>query len=299
MATRRRLVTPEAVELRFETAGLGSRLLATGIDVAVQVGILFLGILALGGISAAGGGGTTFATVAVLLLITGVLLGYPIAFETLWRGRTPGKAALGLRVVTRDGAPVRFRHAAVRGFLALVDLWATTGAAAVVSVLLTRDDQRLGDLAAGTLVLRERSAAGRPTSFRFSVPYGWESYAATLDVRGVTEADYGAVRSFLLRAASLPPAVRGTLAASVATPIAARLRTTPPPEVHPEVFLACVAALHQARSASTADAARAPVAVDYASAAAVWSPTTVSGGGGSMDDRPPPQTADGGFVAPS
>ena len=153
-----RLVTPEAVVLSFETAGLGSRVLATLIDLLVQGGVLFLGSLALVlfGATATGGTADVVATVLLLLLVTGVLFGYPIAFETLWRGRTPGKAALGLRVVTTEGAPVRFRHAAVRGFLGLIDLWATTGSVAVLSVLLSRDNQRLGDMAAGTFVLRER-----------------------------------------------------------------------------------------------------------------------------------------------
>ena len=107
--------------LSFETAGLGSRVLAALIDLLVLGGVLFLGNIAILLVASAGGGGTTdvVATVLLLLLVTGVLLGYPIAFESLWRGRTLGKAALGLRVVTTEGAPERFRHAAVRGFVGL------------------------------------------------------------------------------------------------------------------------------------------------------------------------------------
>src|SRR5919107_4521920 len=94
-----RLVTPEAVVLSFETAGLGSRLLATLIDLVIQGGVLILGSVALALLSTAATGGTAdvVATVLLLLLVTGVLLGYPIAFESLWRGRTPGKAAGGAR----------------------------------------------------------------------------------------------------------------------------------------------------------------------------------------------------------
>ncbi len=290
-----RLVTPEAVVLSFETAGLGSRVLATLIDLVVQGGVLLLGSLALVLLTAAGDGGSSgvVATVLLLLLVTGVLLGYPIAFETLWRGRTPGKAALGLRVVTTEGAPVRFRHAAVRGFLALVDLWGTTGAAAVLAVLLTRDDQRLGDLAAGTIVIRERSGAGTPRATAFPPPYGLESYTATLDVAGLTPDEYGAVRSFLLRARSLPPPVRAGLAGDLARTVAGRLRHTPPPWLAPEAFLACVAAATQARAAAVA-----PPVTAWSEAAAVWGRAGAAPAAAPTAAPPPPRPTAGGYAAP-
>lgn len=242
-----RLVTPEAVELRFETAGVGSRMLALIIDLLVQGTALAIGVFGLAAAGATGGASGTATVVMILLLVTFVVLGYPVALEALWRGRTLGKAALGLRVVTTDGAPVRFRHAVVRGFLTLVDLWLTTGAAAVLSILLTPHNQRLGDLAAGTLVLRERSGAGRPQAVRFEVPAGWEPYAATIDVTGLASGEYDAVRAFLLRAPTLPAHVRAQLAGRLATTVAARLAHTPPAGVPAEGFLVCVAALVQAR----------------------------------------------------
>jgi uncharacterized RDD family membrane protein YckC len=290
-----RLVTPEAVVLSFETAGLGSRVLAMLVDLAIQGGLLFLGSVALVLLTAntSGDSANVAATVVLLLLFTGVLLGYPIAFESLWRGRTPGKAALGLRVVTTEGAPVRFRHAAVRGFVGLIELWATTGALAVLSVLLTRDNQRLGDLAAGTLVLRERSGAGRPRVAAFPPPHGLEAYTATLDVAGLTPDEYGAVRSFLLRAASLPPPVRAGLAGELAGTVAARMRHTPPPWLPPEAFLACVAAATQARSA-----APGPPVAAWSEAAAVWGSAAPSGAPAGPRPAPPPPATAGGYVAP-
>jgi uncharacterized RDD family membrane protein YckC len=98
----------------------------------------------------------------VLLLVFALQFGYPVGFETLWRGRTPGKAAMGLRVVTVEGAPVRFRHAATRAAIGLLELTGTAGAIAVIASLSSARGQRLGDLAAGTLVIRERRARGRP-----------------------------------------------------------------------------------------------------------------------------------------
>ncbi len=243
-----RLVTPEAVELRFETASLGSRLLAAGIDLAIQGTLLLVAVVGLGLLSFQTGSATA-GIVVLVLAITAILLGYPIAFETLWQGRTPGKAALGLRVVAKDGSPVRFRHAVVRGFLTLVDVVLTSGVAAVLSILFTPNDQRLGDLAAGTLVIRERTGAGAPLAMRFTVPPGWEGYAATIDVAGMGADDYGAARSALSRAPSLPPDVRARLLADVATTVAARLGHVPPPGVPPEAFLTCAAARYQQRAA--------------------------------------------------
>src|SRR5215212_1030571 len=89
---QRRLVTPEAVVLSFETAGLGSRVLAALVDLVIEGGVLFLGAVAVALLSANTTGTTDVAiTVLWLLLVTGVLLGYPVAFESLWRGRTAGK----------------------------------------------------------------------------------------------------------------------------------------------------------------------------------------------------------------
>jgi uncharacterized RDD family membrane protein YckC len=236
------IVTPEAVVLSFETAGVGSRVVAQLLDLAIQLAAIGLVLL----------GASQLSTTPVGLAVAyfGVFLiafGYPIALETLWRGRTVGKAAMGLRVVTVEGAPIRFRHALIRSALGLIDFYATAGAAAVLCILLTKRNQRLGDLAAGTLVLRERTGARTVAAATFWVPPGWEGYAATLDVNGVTTTDYQAIRSFLLRAGTLDPWTRDRLARDIATAILPRLRHQPPPGVSAEMLLLCVAALYQAR----------------------------------------------------
>jgi uncharacterized RDD family membrane protein YckC len=277
------IVTPEAVVLAFETAGLGSRLAAELVDLLIQAVLVTLLVAgsALSLHSRLGG-----APVYVSLFV-GVLV-YPVALETLWRGRSVGKAVMGLRVVTTEGGQIRFRHAAIRGALALVDFWGTGGAAAVLSVLATKRNQRLGDLAAGTLVLRERSGAPAPSAATFAVPPGWEGYAATLDVSAVSATDYGAVRSFLLRAATLDPWTRERLAREIATPLLVRLRHQPPPGVPAELLLACVAALYQQRQRrwqpAAASAAPRP-APPPAAPPRVPAPS----------DAPPPAT---GFVPP-
>ena len=244
-----RMVTPEAVALEFRTANLGSRILAYLIDMVVVVAGILAGAFAVALLGEASDVVVPdwVALTIVLVLIPGWWLGYFIAFETLWRGRTLGKAALGLRVVTKEGAPVRFRHAAIRALLGLVDFFVLSGFFAVVFILFTRDNQRLGDLVAGTLVLRERSALAAPAPVVFGPPPGLESYTSTLDVGGVGTEEYLAVRTFLLRAASLPPGPRSALALQLANPLAARLRPPPPPGVSPELYLHCVAAAYQQR----------------------------------------------------
>lgn len=241
-ADRPGIVTPEAVVLAFDTAGVGSRLLAIVIDLTVQLLALLAMLFAFSIL-----GHTHLGLVGVFLAVFAAAFVYPVAIETLWRGKSLGKAALGLRVVTVEGAPVRFRHAVVRGALGLLDFWASSGAVAVLSVLVSRRNQRLGDLAAGTIVVRERTGARAPVEARFSVPPGWEAYAATIDVSALDAATYGALRSFLLRAPTLDPVTRDRLARQIAGPLSARLRHTPPSGVSAEAFCACVAGRYQAR----------------------------------------------------
>lgn len=280
------IVTPEAVVLDFETAGLASRLLAATLDAAIELVILFGALFAFFGLGELGiefgGAGVALLYVLVFLLV----FGYPTGFETLWRGRTPGKAALGLRVVTAEGAPVRFRHAAIRAMLGLLDKFLLYGLVGVITMLVSRRNQRLGDLVAGTIVLRERSGAKAPSAVVFGPPRGLEGYVASLDVSALGHVDYGAVRSFLIRAGSLTPDARASLAAELATPLVTRLQTSPPAGAPAEVFLACVAAAFQQRNGGPP--ATRPV---YSSVWADPPPSTPD---------PPPATGiqGGGFAAP-
>ena len=243
------MVSPEAVPLDLVPAGIGSRFLALALDWAVQAALALALLLALTPVLDEG---TSGAGVALLLVLgTLVIFGYPVVLETLWRGRTIGKAALGLRVVTVEGGQVGLRHALIRGALGVIDFAATTGSAALIAALVTRRTQRLGDLAAGTLVLRERSALRAPAAVSFAPPRDLEAYSASLDVSALAPDDYLAVRSFLLRASALRPDARYRLAVALANPVSARLRPPPPPGTHPESFLVAVAAAYQARHTPT------------------------------------------------
>ena len=269
------IVTPEAVVLEFAEAGIGSRSLGFLVDLGVRGALLYSVVFALG----AAGLVLDDTLVVVLLAATGfgVVLVYPVVCETLWNGRTPGKMLLGLRVVTVEGAPVRFRHAAIRAALGIVDFVVGAGCVAIIAALATRQSQRLGDIAAGTIVIRDRQAdrSSQPVIFR-PLP-GWEAYASSLEVSRLTDDAYGLVRSFLLRVTQLRPDARAARAGELAATVAALIGAHLPPGTDAEGFLVAVAAAYQERHGSSVPppAPGPPVR-----------PTTT--GGGWVDDEPSP-----------
>jgi uncharacterized RDD family membrane protein YckC len=299
------IVTPDAVALDLELATVGSR----GIAYLVDLAILGTGLVLLGLAEAVFGFGGFVPDWAglllVLLLVFAWQFGYPIGFETLWRGRTPGKALLGLRVVTAEGAPVGVRHATVRAVVGLFELTGTVGVPAILTSLLSARGQRLGDLAAGTLVVRERRSGATPQAQRFAPPHGLEAYAAQLDASLLGPAEYAAVRDLLVRAPQLPPDVRHRVAAQLGAALRPRVTPAPPPGVGPEDWLRCVAAAVQARRtgvASVGPAQRVPPA--GTGPVPSTGPGSVPPAGPRPDPQdgpptPPGRGTEGGFAPPS
>jgi len=144
-----------------------------------------------------------------------------------------------------------------------------------VTALVSRRHQRLGDLVAGTVVLRERTGAARPQVATFAVPNGAESYAETIDPSGLSAANYDALRAYLLRAGSLPQSRRAHLASDLAGGLAVKVAHTPPPGTAPELFLACLAARYQQRGHGRAES---PAATAPPEAAKTPVPTNVDDG---------------------
>jgi uncharacterized RDD family membrane protein YckC len=139
-----------------------------------------------------------------------VFTGYDIAFEVLNSGRTPGKRLNGLRVVRETGAPVTFTTSAVRNVLRLIDILPGTYLVGIAAILATRRNQRLGDLLAGTLVVRERRTM--PPEVRISPSVeapAWDTSAISAD-------ELAAVLAFLGRRSELPAGARLQLAAEIA-----------------------------------------------------------------------------------
>ena len=241
--------------LDFELAGLASRGVAKLLDVLIQGAILFA-LLIVVGLVIPDTAGVVLSIIGVAL----VVLGYPVVCEVLLRGRSPGKMAFGLRVVTVEGAPEAPRHAFIRSIVGIVDFFIPFpgGLCAVTSSLLSPRAQRLGDLVAGTMVLRERSATSPPMPIWFSPPAGLAAYAANLDVSSVTDAQFGVIRAFLLRVHELSPEARVAMAHRLAVPVAGAMHHRPPPGVHPEQFLVAVAAAYQRRHQPVPAASTAP-----------------------------------------
>ncbi|HUR73435.1 MAG TPA: RDD family protein, partial [Sporichthya sp.] len=176
----RDVVTGEAVALELRLAKVPSRALALFIDLALMAIPLFgVGVLA-----AVAASSTDAALGAAILLVSlvSVVIGYPVLFETLSRGRSPGKATMGLRVVRDDGGPVRFRHALTRALVGvLVDFNPLlVGAVGVLVSLASAKGKRVGDMLAGTVVIRER--VPKSTAAPAVMPPHLAGWAATLPV---------------------------------------------------------------------------------------------------------------------
>lgn len=244
------IVTGEAVALDLRPAGIATRSLAAVIDYAAQVLVLTALLLlvvrfALNADSAAAA--AAFVTMYVL-----VLLGYPVLFETLTRGRTPGKMALGLRVVRDDGGPIRFRHAFVRGLVGVVleKPGLSFGTIALFTMLFSRAGKRVGDMAAGTVVLHERvpvRVAPPP-----DMPPALAGWARGLDLSGVSDDLALRMRQFLARAHELDPGARETIGSNLVTEVAARTSAALPPGVPGWAYLAAVLAERRNREMSRA-----------------------------------------------
>lgn len=286
----RGIVTPEAVVLEFETAGVGSRLLPLLLDLTLQLVMLVLLTMGVGALIGPLGVPSTLVTVLYIALAFVVIVGYPIAAEALFEGRTVGKVVFGLRVVTKEGAPIRFRHAALRGILRVFEIIITLGAPAVLAATFTRDSQRLGDLVAGTIVIRERTGEGVADVVTFPPPLGYEQYVASLDVSGLSAEQYGLIRSFLLRTHQLTADARAVVAVRLANPVALRLSHTPPPMLNPELFLVSVAASYQLRHGSGSPGAPAYPGQAWAAsqmAGGVWTGTAPAWTGAGPGSGPP------------
>jgi uncharacterized RDD family membrane protein YckC len=237
------MVTPEAVVLDLPIASAGLRVIARAIDLFISVIAAFLilvGVLAIDN-----------ETIAIIVeVITGfvIVVGYPVLMEAFWGGRTLGKAMMKLRVVRADGAPIALTQATARGALGLVDVWFTLGFLGLVSMVVSKRSQRLGDLVAGTLVLRRtRSSVRAVLPVHFAIPPGCEELVRLMDVGAMTPADYELVRSFLVRWHEFKPAQRPAVAAAVAAPLWHRFRHPLPGWLGPDYYLACLGAAYQFR----------------------------------------------------
>jgi uncharacterized RDD family membrane protein YckC len=223
--------TPEGIELQYTLAGVGSRFTAQLVDVLLRL----IALAALIGILSALGGGTGARIVFIVATFL-AWFAYDVIFETWGGGRTPGKRWSRLRVVKVGGAPVGLAGSATRTLLRLIDEWATLGIAGMISISVSQRNQRLGDLAAATIVVRERTATALPESLPVV------SGADELDVTAVSSTELSAIRDFVSRRDSLNAEARERVAAALAERMSAHVGGVPAGGLAPERLLEAVLA---------------------------------------------------------
>src|SRR5712691_7896303 len=217
-AGRLEVETPDHIVLRYDLAGAGNRGFAAVLDFAVASLIVFAALMLLS-FAASETGDVLYILGGVEVIVTLVLIwSYFILLEWLWNGQTSGKRVYKLRVINEDGSPARFTAVLIRNLLRLVDFLPAFYGVGVLVIVLSPKSQRLGDLAAGTYVVR----APRPQidwfSLRTVTPLGAGLTAETRRMPGDAQR---LVREFVAREAQLAPAERSRIAAI----IAAKLRT--------------------------------------------------------------------------
>lgn len=231
------VVTGDAVVLDVQIAQLPVRALSALIDIAV----IFVGYIA---------GVMLWATTlnqfdpalsgAVLIIFTVLtIVGYPLIFESATRGRTLGKMALGLRVVSDDGSPERFRQALFRALASVIEIWTFFGGPAVICSMLSSKGKRIGDVFAGTVVVSERGPKLPPPPV---MPPSLAWWASSLQLSGLGPEQAELARQFLSRAPQLDPQIREQMAHRIAGEVVARVSPPPPPGVPPQYVLAAVLA---------------------------------------------------------
>lgn len=232
--------TPERVPLHFALASIGNRFIACAIDHAIQV--LALGfilitagvLLSFTVVERSFSGAPKWVVAVMILLLFLILAGYFAFFEWIWNGQTPGKRWLKLRVIREDGRPITFWEAAVRNLLRSFDMMPIPFySIGLISVFSTNRDQRIGDMVAGTVVVREREAEAPAFSQVFATPVSDPALRRSFkpvdfqaSLSSLTEAEIQVVETFLRRRWDLADVPRQWMAWRVSLPLLYKLRPT-------------------------------------------------------------------------
>ncbi len=222
-ADRYTLETPENIQVQFELAGLGTRFCAMFVDTlllgALTVALLLFMALADFGVSSlfrSRGGDQWIAAIIIAVVIALFWEGYFILFEWLMRGQTPGKKALKIRVIRDDGTPVTIHEVLVRNLLRLVDFLPVAYGLGAAVMFPSRLSKRLGDIAAGTIVVKEGQLDYRANADK---KYVLPSVSLGEINAELTAAERRLVTGFLQRRSELLPKARAELAERLARPL--------------------------------------------------------------------------------
>jgi uncharacterized RDD family membrane protein YckC len=237
------VVTGDAVVLDVRIAQLPVRAVSALIDIVVIfVGYLISLVLWAGALAHFD---DAVASAIMIIFTVLVFVGYPLILETATRGRTLGKMAMGLRVVSDDGGPERFRQALFRALSSVVEIWMLLGSPAVICSMLSPRAKRIGDIFAGTIVISERGPALGPPPL---MPPQLAWWAASLQLSGLTPQQADIARQFLSRARQLDPQLREQMAYQIALDVLSRVAPPPPPGTPPQLILAAVLAERHRRA---------------------------------------------------
>ncbi|MEV0382239.1 RDD family protein [Nonomuraea sp. NPDC050643] len=237
------VVTGDAVVVEVRVAQMPSRALAIIIDMALQLTALIAAYAILGAFAWVTDP-AMFAAVMIVLFVL-VMVGYPVIFESLSRGRSLGKLALGLRVVSDDGSPERFRQALFRGLAGVVEFWMLSGAPALIASLVSQRGKRLGDVFAGTIVISERGP--RESGQALVMPPQLAGWAATLELSQLPDEVTQAARQYLARWHDLAPQIQHDMGVRIATQVASFVSPSAPAGVPPHAYLSAVLAERRRR----------------------------------------------------
>ena len=289
VAQPRSMVTGDAVVLDVQIAQLPVRALAALIDLTVT-GIAYVVGVMLWALTIYSLDDALSAAVLVLFTVVSIV-GYPVAFETATRGRSLGKMALGLRVVSDDGGPERFRQALFRALSGFIEIWMFAGGPAVVCSMVSARGKRIGDVFAGTMVISERGPK-MPPPVPMPPELAW--WAASLQLSGLRPEQADLARHFLARAHQLQHAIRDQMAHRIYAEVIAQVSPPPPATAPPPLVLAAVLAERHRRELSRL---QPPVA-----AAPLTQPPAVVPPPGRFDDARPAEpfhhTPMDGFARP-
>jgi uncharacterized RDD family membrane protein YckC len=256
------VVTGDAVVLDVQIAQLPVRAVSALIDITVIFIGYVVGLLLWAATLSQFDEALTTAIVIIFTML--VMVGYPVVFETATRGRSLGKIAMGLRVVSDDGGPERFRQALFRALASVVEIWMLAGSPAVICSILSPKAKRIGDIFAGTVVVSER---GPRLAAPPAMPPSLAWWASSLQLSGLDADRAEVARQFLSRATQLDPHLRQQMAYRIAGDVVSRIAPPPPPGAPPELVLAAVLAeRHRRELARLRPMPPAPVA-------APWPPT--------------------------
>ena len=238
--------TPERVPLAFALASIGNRFLAVAIDHLIQYVAIFLVAWAFISISGVGDSFSDSAkslfnempkwTLAIMVIVLFLLFaGYFILFEWLWNGQTPGKRLMKLRVIREDGRPITLWEALARNLLRTFDaipgVFVPVYSVGLITVFMSRRDQRIGDFFAGTVVVRERTDEAPTFEEVFSNPMSDAAFRRVqkktefqADILLLTEKELSVVETFLRRRWDLSDRQRIWMAWRIALPLMYKMK---------------------------------------------------------------------------